>query len=386
MLECLPAMTHTNELAYWISFTRIPGVGRIRIRQLKEYFKTLASAWKAPLTELKKAGIDSRVAASIDQLRDKLSPDDELEKLKIHGVRALTCEDHDYPSRLKEIYDYPPVLFSRGSGQIQDESAIAIVGTRRASVYGRQVTEDMVRELVANGILIVSGLAKGIDSIAHRTAIENNGRTVAVSACGLDLVYPAENAKLAQSIMENGLLISEYPIGTRPKADNFPRRNRIMSGISLGVLIVEAGETSGALITCKQALEQNREVFAVPGSILSPASRGTNRLIQRGEAKLVLTGNDILEELNLSVVAQQLEIKEPQGANDTETKILAAIESEPVQIDELCRRTGFPAATVTGTLTILELKGLVRQFGCMSFALSNEAMVRFEQGQKSSHL
>ncbi len=377
-------MSQDNQLKYWVAFSRIPGIGRVRMAQLRGRFGNLALAWKAPAAELKQAGLDARTSAVIDHLRPMISPDEELEKLARYQVRALTCEDPDYPSRLKEIYDYPPVLYLRGIGPVQDECTVAIVGTRRATVYGRQVTEEIVRDLVANRVTIVSGLARGIDSIAHRTALENGGRTVAVSACGLDMVYPAENARLAQSIMEHGLIVSEHPIGTRPRAENFPLRNRIMSGISLGVLVVEAGDSSGALITAMQALEQDREVFAIPGSILSPSSRGANRLIQRGEAKLVLTGSDILEELNLSIVAQQIEMKETPAVDGTEARVLECLEAEPVHIDEVCRRTGLPAAAVNSTLTVLELKGLVRQFGGMSFALSREA--RENHGQKPKRL
>jgi len=192
-----------------------------------------------------------------------------------------------------------------------------------------------------------------------------------VFACGLDIVYPAENANLARSIIQQGALISEYPLGTRPKADNFPRRNRIMSGLSLGVLIVEAGETSGAMITAHLALEQNREVFAIPGSILSPASRGTNHLIQEG-AKLVRDYTDILEELNLTAVAQQIEMKEIIPASDTESLLLKQLSAEPIHIDEVCRSSGLPMSMVSSTLAMMELKGLVKQVGTMSYVLARE--------------
>jgi len=204
-----------------------------------------------------------------------------------------------------------------------------------------------------------------------------------VFGCGLDIVYPAENARLAQSIIENGSLVSEYPVGTKPKADNFPRRNRIMSGISLGVVVIEAGEKSGALITAQQALEQNREVFAVPGSILSAASRGCNHLIQRGEAKLVLTAGDILEELNLSVTARQLQINEMSAADDIELSVLKHLGGQPLHVDEICRVSGLAAAVVNSTLTVLELKGVVRQFGNLNFALArntNEVVGTNERG------
>jgi DNA processing protein len=284
---------------------------------------------------------------------------------------VLICNDPDYPSRLKEIYDYPPVIYIRGSLLPEDEWCLAVVGTRRATVYGKQVTEEIVTDLARSRITIVSGLAKGIDSVAHRAALEAGGRSIAIFACGLDTVYPGENAELARRIMQQGALISEYPLGIRPRADNFPRRNRIMSGLSLGVLVVEAGEESGAIITANLALEQNREVFAIPGSILSPASQGTNHLIQEG-AKLVRSYTDILEELNLMAVAQQLEMKEMIPPSDTEALLLKQLGAEPSHIDEVCRLSGLPISTVSSTLAIMELKGMVKQVGAMNYSLARE--------------
>ena len=281
----------------------------------------------------------------------------------------LTYHDKSYPARLKEIYDYPPVIYVRGSLLPQDEWCIAIVGTRRATVYGRQVTEEIVTDLV-------SGLAKGIDTIAHKAALEAGGRTIAICGSGLDIVYPAENANLARRIIQQGALISEYPLGTKPRAENFPRRNRILSGMSLGVLVAEGDETSGAMITAQLALEQDREVFAVPGSILSPASRGTNRLIQEG-AKLVRDYTDILEELNLTAVAQQLEMKEVLPATDTESLLIKQLSAEPTHIDEVCRTSGLPVATVSSTLAMMELKGLVKQVGPMSYVLAREVREQY---------
>jgi DNA processing protein len=295
-----------------------------------------------------------------------------MEKLERYGVKVFTFRDTAYPSRLKEIYDYPPILYVRGSLLPQDEWCLAVVGTRRATVYGRQVTEEIVADLVRNRITIVSGLAKGIDSVAHQSALAAGGRTIAVFGCGLDIVYPAENAALARDIIQHGALLSEFPLGTKPRAENFPRRNRIMSGLSLGVLVVEADETSGAMMTARLALEQNREVFAIPGSILSPASRGTNRLLQEG-AKLVRSYTDILEELNLTAVAQQMEIKEVIPASDTETLLLKQLSAEPTHIDEVCLGTGLPIATVSSTLAMMELKGLIKQVGAMNYILSREA-------------
>ncbi len=364
-------MAITGELKYWVGFSCIPGIGQVRISQLKQHFGSLQSAWKAPESELKQAGLDSRSIDNLLILRPKISLDAEMEKLERYKVSVLTCEDTSYPPRLREIYDYPPVLYVRGNILPQDETLLAVVGTRRPTIYGRQVTEEIVADLARSKITIVSGLARGIDSIAHRATLDAGGKTIAVFASGLDIVYPAENAKLAQAIMEQGSLVSEYPLGTRPKAERFPLRNRIMSGLSAGVLVVEAGEQSGALITALQAVEQNREVFAIPGSILSPASKGTNRLIQEG-AKLVRNCSDVLEELNLSIAApQQLEIKEFSPANKAESAILKQLTHEPSHIDEICRRSGLNMPEASSTLAILELKGMVKQVGNMNYVLAH---------------
>jgi len=361
-----------EDIKYWVGFSLISGIGRVRLTQLENYFKSLENAWGAAPAELKQAGLDRGSVRAITSRRPKISLEAEMEKLDRYGVKVLTWHDEGYPSRLKEIYDYPPVLYVRGSLLSEDEWCLAVVGTRRATVYGRQVTEEIVADLAQNKITIVSGLAKGIDTVAHHSALEAGGRTIAVFACGLDTVYPGENADLARRIIQQGALISEYPLGTRPRADNFPRRNRIMSGMSLGVLAVEAGRTSGALITAHMALEQNREVFAIPGSILSPASSGTNHLIQEG-AKLVRNCGDILEELNLTAVAQQIGLKEVIPASDTESLLLKQLRAEPVHIDEVCRSSGLPMPTVSSTLAMLEIKGLVKQVGVMNYVLAREA-------------
>ena len=369
--------TATNELKYWVSFSRVPGIGKVKISQMMGYFATLESAWKAPAGELKKAGLDSKSINAITAIRQKISPDAEIDSLVKYKVKAIPCSSPEYPQRLKEIHDYPPLIYIRGTLLAEDECCLAVVGTRRATAYGRQVTEELVTDLAKNKITIVSGLAKGVDSIAHRTTMEAHGRTIAVLGNGLDIVYPAENASLARSIIENGALVSEYPLGTRPKADNFPRRNRIMSGISLGVLVIEAGEKSGALITAEQALQQNREVFAVPGSIFSPASRGTNSLLQQG-AKLVRNYIDILEELNLAMVAQQLEMKELLPVNETEAILLKQLSSDPTHIDEICRRSGVIAATAGSTLALMELKGMIKLTGGMNYVLARETREEYK--------
>ena len=361
-----------TDIKYWVGFNNIPGIGRVRLGQLESYFGNLELAWKAPLGELKRAGLDSPALRAIDEWRPKISPDDEMNKIEHFHVQILTCRDENYPKRLKEIYDYPPVIYIKGTLSPEDEWCLAVVGTRRATVYGKQVTEEIVTDLAQNKITIVSGLAKGIDTVAHRSALEAGGRTIAVFASGLDIIYPSENEELVRKILEHGAIISEYPLGMKPRAENFPRRNRILSGLSLGVLVTEADEDSGAMITARDALEQDREVFAIPGSILSPSSRGTNRLIQMGEAKLVRIYTDILEELNLTTVARQMEMRELLPETETESLLISQLSAEPSHIDEVCRKSGLPAATVSSTLAMMELKGLVKQVGTMNYVLAKE--------------
>jgi len=362
-------MPDDKEIKYWIGFTRVPGIGKVRLSLLKRHFISLESAWKAPRPELLKAGLDAATADNLVACRPGIDLEKELSLVEKYGVRVITFESPDYPALLKETHDFPAVLYVRGQLAAADAESVAVVGTRKATSYGRQVTEDIAGNLALNGITIISGLARGIDTIAHRAALESGGRTVAVFACGLDIVYPPENLKLAKDILENGALVSEQPLGTKPRPENFPRRNRIMSGLCLGVLVVESGDKSGALITASFALDQNREVFAVPGSILSGMSRGPNRLIQEG-AKLVRNHVDILDELRLPVVARQIEMKDALTPTGNESIIMKYISSEPAHVDEICRASGLDASTVVSCLAIMEINGLVRQTGGMTYTLS----------------
>lgn len=344
----------------------IPGIGRVRFARLLDHFGDLNNAWNAPESELKSAGLDNRSVQAIVSHRNNIDPDTEMEKLDRYNVTVLIKDDLSYPARLKEIYDAPPVLYVRGTLIPDGEWGLAVVGTRRATMYGKEVTRRLVTDLARNRIVIISGLARGIDTVAHKAALSAGGSTVAVLACGLDMVYPPENQKLAQEIMEQGALVSDYPLGTRPRAENFPRRNRIMSGLSLGTLVIEATEKSGALITASMALEQDREVFAVPGSILSSSSRGSNSLIRDG-AKAVLDADDVLEELNLNMLPHQLEFTEHLPEDKTESLLLGFLSEGPRHIDELCRSCSLPVSTVSSTLTMMELKGMVSQLGNMNY-------------------
>lgn len=362
-----------NERKYWLALARISRIGSVRAGLLQRHFSSMEEAWKASAAELMAAGLDRGTVTSIVSSRATIDPDREIEALAKAGVRAYCWLDDEYPARLKEVDDRPPVLYVRGTLIPDDEWALAIVGTRRATPYGRQAAEHFATDLSRHRITIVSGLARGIDAVAHRAALAAGGRTIAVLACGLDLVYPPEHARLAQEIMQSGCLMSDYPLGTQPRSEFFPRRNRILSAVSLGVLVVEGDVDSGALITARMALDQNREVFAVPGSIYSPTYRGANRLIQDGEAKLVAAAEDILEELNLTMATHQLELHEVLPADPTEASLLKVIHQQPIHIDEVQRASGLPIATVSGALAMLELKGMVKQVGPMNFVRARGA-------------
>ena len=363
-----------DNVMYWVAFSRIPRIGAVRAARLLAYFGTMADAWRAGPGELRNAGLDQGTVTSIVEARDKISPEQEMERMQKAGIKAYCWTDDAYPKHLREIEDRPPVLYVRGELHPEDEWSVAIVGTRRATPYGRQVAEHFATDLAGHGITVVSGLARGIDAVAHRTTVAAGGRTIAVQACGLDLVYPPEHSKLAVEISQHGAVVSDYPLGTQPRSEFFPRRNRILSGLSLGVLVVEGDEKSGALITARVALDQNREVFAVPGSIYSPTGRGTNKLIQEGEAKLVTRTEDILEELNLTMTTakQQLELREVAPEDPTEAKLLKLISTQPSHIDEVQRASGLPIATVSSALALLELKGMVRQVAPMSFVRARD--------------
>lgn len=358
-----------SHIKYWVGFSMISGIGQVKFRRIMDYFGDLEEAWHAGRSDLRAAGLEDGLVSSILNRRRNIDLDTEMEKLERFGVCVLTQNDPSFPPRLKEIYDAPYLLYVKGELKACDESAITVVGTRRPSMYGREVTERLVADLVQNGMTIVSGLARGIDTIAHRKALAAEGRTIAVFGCGLDTIYPAENRELSQEITEHGALVSDYPLGIKPKAENFPRRNRIISGLSLGTLVTEASERSGALITANLALQQDREVFAVPGSIFSTASSGTNSLIKAG-AKLVSDVNDILEELNLSTYPRQMELTELVPESDTESLLLKHLSQEPLHVDELAYRSSLPVSVVSSTLTMMELKGMVNHLGNMNYVIA----------------
>jgi len=355
-----------SDTPYWVAFTRIPTIGRARIERLEAAFGSLHDAWGASGADLKEAGLDAKALAAALAGRQRIDPAAEMERLTRAGIEALTWHDPRYPARLREAYDRPPVLYMRGALKDSDDWSVAVVGTRRATPYGRQAAESIAEGLVRAGVTVVSGLARGIDAIAHQATLRAGGRTIAVLPCPADEVYPAGHARLAAQIAESGALLSDYPLGARMQRESFWRRNRIVAGMTLGTVVVEAGESSGALLTAKLALDENREVFGVPGSVFAPMSRGTNALIQQG-AKLVRTADDILTELDLMRVPQQLELRQAVPQDSTETALLELLGSEPLHVDDITRGASLPTATVSGALAMLELKGMIRQVGGMQY-------------------
>ena len=350
----------SNQLPYYLAFARVKGIGPARMRLLTTHFGSIETAWNANLFELSSSGLDAKSIDTLLSVRKTVVPEQELARVLKTGVHALCWDDADYPRLLREIADPPPVIHVKGSLTPADNWAVALVGTRKCTVYGREVAERLATELAHNHITVVSGMARGIDAFVHVASLKAGGRTIAVLGCGIDVVYPPEHRTLAQQIAEQGALVSDYPIGTPPDAMNFPPRNRIISGLSLGVVVIEADERSGALITTEFAAEQNRDVFAVPGNIFNRASRGPNKLIQNG-AKMVLDVDSILEELNLGMVSERLELAKAVPENDTERQLLQQLSREPTATDELIRALQLPANVVTATLALMELKGLVRQ-------------------------
>lgn len=358
-------------LKYWLGFNQVPGIGAKRLRALLDTCGSIEAAWHASEAQLIEAGLDRRSLQSLIHARQTLDLDQEVQRLHQTQIRTLTWEDAAYPARLQQLDAPPPVLFLRGELLPEDDWAVAVVGTRRATIYGREVAHRLTVTLAGAGVTVVSGLARGIDAVAHRAAMEAGGRTLAVLGNGLDSVYPPEHRDLARQIAGQGALISEHPPGVAPESRNFPARNRIISGLSLGVVVVEGRWTSGAVITAKQALEQGREVFAVPGSILAPSSEGPNRLIKEG-ATPVLDANDVLEALNLTQVAQQLDARHMLPEDPTEMRLLDFLSREPRHVDEIRRQADLPVNEITSALAMMELKGMVRQVGGMNYVLARE--------------
>jgi DNA processing protein len=357
-----------DERAYWVALNMAAGIGPVRFQRLLDICGGARGAWEASDLDLAAAGLERRTADSLRRLRQRTSPEAVARRLAQLGIRALTLLDDEYPSNLRQVADAPPVLFVRGRLLAEDSLAVALVGTRRATAYGRAVTERLARDLAAAGVTVVSGLAKGVDTAAHVAALEAGGRTLAVLGNGLDQVYPPENGALARRIAEDGrgALVSEFAPGVPPDAVNFPRRNRIISGLSRGTVIVEAGDRSGALITADFALEQGRDVLAVPGSIFNAMSVGANQLLRQG-ATPVTSAQDILEVIGAGAESAAPLAHDVPNVSDHEATVLRALSGEPRHADEFARTLGLSSGEVAATLAMLELKGLARQVGSMLY-------------------
>ena len=357
-------MPPVHELYYWIALRLIAGIGNVTCKNLLARFGFPEQVFHAGSEALGQVeGMGPQTVEAIRQFRHSDAIDREIERIEAAGVQVLTIASPGYPENLRNIYDPPPFLYVRGGMAPQDRNAVAIVGSRSSSDYGRRAAQDISRELAAAGITVVSGLARGIDSAAHAAALAVQGRTLAVLGCGVDTVYPPENKKLYDRIAENGAIVSEYSLGTKPNAYNFPARNRIISGLALGVLVVEAGMKSGSLITARMALEQGRDEFAVPGSIYSFKTKGTHSLLRTG-AKLVEGAADILEELNIGA-PQQTRVEPEAGriaALAPELQNLyGLLQDAPVHIDDLIVRSQLHSGQLLSLLLELELSGFVQQ-------------------------
>lgn len=365
-----------SDIPYWVGFSAFPGIGPVRFRLLYEYFGSASAAWKAQAGELLDIGLGEKLTSAFVCFRNTFDIDAYLQKLLSLHIVPVPYTDPKYPPHLKEISDAPFLLYVKGrrsEAPIDMRRMIAVVGTRRVSPYGREVTTRLVTELVQNGFTIVSGLAYGVDAIAHEAAIAAGGKTIAVLGCGIDIIAPSGNARLYDAIADgNGAIVSEMPLGLRPSKGIFPARNRIISGLSLGVVVTEGADDSGALITARYAGEQGREVFAVPGPITSPLSRASSRLLKAG-ATLVESAEDILEQLHIPGHAHPMHtaIKGVyEGDNEAEQKILAYLTRSQMHIDALVRETNLTMSQVAATLTVLEIKGIVKDYGEKVYGLT----------------
>lgn len=357
-----------TDAKYYNAFNLIHNIGPVKFKKLYTHFTDLGAAWKAGKTELTNAGLDEKTCDNILASRPQISPDAEWEKLEKNKISVLTIKDANFPKLLREIYAPPAILYIKGTLNGIIDFPIAVVGPRKMSQYGKRVTEDIVSGLAASGVTIISGMSLGIDIAAHETAIKNNGRTVAVLASGLDPANLSARKYIGEKIMANGALISEYPFGKPAMKHQFPIRNRIVSGLSLGVLVIEAAERSGSLITAQMALEQNRLIFTVPGSIYWPSSAGSNNLIKKG-AQAITGAEEILEALNLTKIENYTINKRIASATPEEKKICAILGVEPLHIDTIARNAKINSSETSSLLMLMEMKGMVKNLGSGNYTI-----------------
>ena len=351
---------------YAACFASLEKATPLRLRKIFSYFSDLKQAWRETNpARFIQAGLEPKVVPSFIESIKKINPDKEMEKILKNKVKIYIFGDQDYPKLLKEIYNPPALLFARGELLPEDRFSLGVVGSRVMSPYGRQATSDLVRDIAKQGITIVSGLAMGVDAEAHQAALSVGGRTIAVFGSGVDIIYPPQNKKLATDILSaGGTLISEYSLGAEPTAYAFPQRNRIIAGLSKGVFITEAREKSGALITAKIALNENRDILALPGDIFRESSQGVNQLIKSG-AQVVTTAEDILKTLNYSDVPEKMAVEKLSPADGLEGVIQNILNKEPLHIDEIAKKSKISSAEIASALVLLEMKGLAKDLGGM---------------------
>lgn len=349
------------ERAWWLAFMQVPRIGPARIQRLLEHFGSLREAWGASGSELREA-VPAGVLTELLRIRGELDVQALYERTTRDGVRITCWADDDYPALLREVPAPPPLLYYRGQLVETDSTAVAIVGTRRVTAYGKEMAYRISFDLAKAGVTIVSGLALGVDGVAHRAALEAGGRTLAVLGSGIDVLYPGRHRDLAGKIEEQGAVITEYPPGTQPDRFNFPPRNRIISGLSRGVVVIEAPERSGALITVDFAAEQGRDAFAVPGPVHAPASAGCHRILREG-ATLVRSAEDILEDLHIRPIDHEERETDISNLSMEERRLLSVLTSQPQHIDDIAAQIGKTVSEVSGELMMLELQGSVHSSG-----------------------
>ncbi|KKP70680.1 MAG: protecting protein DprA protein [Candidatus Moranbacteria bacterium GW2011_GWE2_35_2-] len=358
-------------MKYLNALNLIDGVGSAKIKILLDCFSSGENIWKASFSDLSQSGIGEKLSAIIETKRKEIDPDVEFEKLKKENIRILDISNPDYPELLKEIHNPPQLLYVKGKKfSFNEKPMLAIVGSRKITPYGQQVAMSLARDLAQAGIMIVSGMALGVDAIAHHACLSAGEKTIAILGSGLDdkNIGPTANFTLSRRILEQGALVSDYPLGISAGIGTFPARNRIMAGMTIGTLVIEAAEKSGTLITANLALEFNREVFAVPGPIFSPTSTGANNLIKAG-AKPVSSARDILEELNLEKRLAAQEVRKIIPSSPEEKIILEILSKETLHIDKIIKLSRMKTGSAISTLSIMEIKGMVKNIGGQNYIL-----------------
>ncbi|MCD4705558.1 DNA-processing protein DprA [bacterium] len=365
-------MSREKDIKYWIALSKYPKIGPVRFKKLIKYFHTAKNIWQTDANELTKAGLEENIAKNFTERKKQINPDLEIKKVLKEKINILTIQDDDYPKLLKKIKNPPFLLYYKGKLDGLKKPTLAIVGTRKASQYGKQSTFDIAKKISENNITIISGMALGIDTIAHKTAIEANGYTIAVLGSGLDQknIYPVANQNLADKIIKTGgAIISEYPVGTPAFHYNFPLRNRIISGLSLGTLVIESPEKGGSLITADYAKEQKRKIFALPGNIYDKNSSGTHKLISSEKAQMITGYEDIINALNLYKIPCCDKIKNKIPETKEEKILLKYLETRPIHINKLVKMSELNPQIVCSTLTLMEINGKVKNLGEMNYAL-----------------